>query len=106
MFYEEVDVSYTLVSPSLSFLKGVAKLKNLQAEVSYVLVCAAEAWWYPKMWEKLSLNEFWLKIQERFNQDHQDFDRAAGEVFKLVWIKRSKLSVEGVQEKIEVKSKY
>ena len=34
-----------LVSPSLSFLKGVAKLKNLQDEVSYVLVCAAEAWW-------------------------------------------------------------
>ena len=33
------------VSPSLIFLKGVAKLKNLQDEVSYVLVCAAEAWW-------------------------------------------------------------
>ena len=31
------------------FLRGVAKLKNLQDEVSYVLVCAAEAWWYPKM---------------------------------------------------------
>ena len=43
------DASYTLVSPSLSFLKGVAKLKNLQDEVSYVLVCVAEAWWYPKM---------------------------------------------------------
>ena len=27
------------------FLRGVAKLKNLQDEVSYVLVCAAEAWW-------------------------------------------------------------
>ena len=46
---KEVDVSYNLVSPSLSFLKGVAKLKNLEVEESYVLVCAAEAWWYPKM---------------------------------------------------------
>jgi len=27
------DASYTLVSPSLSFLKGVAKLKGLQDEV-------------------------------------------------------------------------
>ena len=27
------------------FLRGVAKLKNLQDEVAYVLVCAAEAWW-------------------------------------------------------------
>ena len=34
-----------LVSPSLSFLKGVAKWKNLQDEVSYVLDCTAEAWW-------------------------------------------------------------
>ena len=25
------------------FLRGVAKLKNLQAEVSYVLVCAVDA---------------------------------------------------------------
>ena len=33
------------MSPSLIFLKGVAKLKNLQDEVSYVLVYAAEAWW-------------------------------------------------------------
>ena len=39
------NASYTLVSPSLSFLKGVAKLKILQDEVSYVLVCEAEAWW-------------------------------------------------------------
>ena len=27
------------------FLRGVAKWKNLQDEVSYVLDCAAEAWW-------------------------------------------------------------
>ena len=33
------------VSPSLIFLKGVAKLKNLQHEVSYVLVCTTEVWW-------------------------------------------------------------
>ena len=33
------------VSHSLIFLKGVAKLKNLQDKVSYVLVCAVEAWW-------------------------------------------------------------
>ena len=77
----------SLVSPSLSFLKGVAKLKNLQDEVSYVLDCAAEAWWYPKMWEKLSLNEVWLKVQGKFIQDHQDFGRATREAFKLVWIK-------------------
>ena len=32
-----------LVSPSLSFLKGVAKLKDLQDEVSYVLVIHLEA---------------------------------------------------------------
>ena len=51
-------------------------------------------------------NEVWLEVQERFIQDHQDFGRAIGEAFKLVWIKRPQLSVEGVQEKIEVKSKY
>ena len=33
------------VSPSLIFLKGVVKSKNLQDKVSYVLGCAAEAWW-------------------------------------------------------------
>ena len=38
--------------------------------------------------ETQSLNEVWLKVQRRFNQDHQDFDRATGEVFKLVWIKK------------------
>ena len=51
---ECLDTSYLIwkkvqatlfVSPSLIFLKGVAKLKNLQDEVSYILVCAAEAWW-------------------------------------------------------------
>ena len=34
-----------MVSPTLSFLKGVAKLKDLRDEVSYVLVCAVEVWW-------------------------------------------------------------
>ena len=34
-----------VVSPSLSFLKGVVTLKNLQDEVSYFLVYATEAWW-------------------------------------------------------------
>ena len=33
------------MSPSLIFLKGVVKSKNLQDEVSYVLVCAAETRW-------------------------------------------------------------
>jgi len=32
-------------------------LKNLQDEVSYILVCAAEAWWYPKMCEKLRVSK-------------------------------------------------
>ena len=35
----------TLLCPLVDFLKGVAKLKNLQDEVSYVLVCTVEAWW-------------------------------------------------------------
>ena len=38
------------------FLRGVAKLKNLQDEVSYVLDYVAEAWWYPKMLEKLRVS--------------------------------------------------
>ena len=50
-----------------------------------------------------SFNEFWLEVQESFIEDHQDFGRAIEEVFKLVWIKRPLLSVEGVQEKVEVK---
>ena len=32
------------------FLREVAKLKNLQDEVSYVLVCAMEAWWAHNPW--------------------------------------------------------
>ena len=35
-----------------------------------------------------SFNEVWLEVQERFIQDHQDFGRATGEAFKLVWIKK------------------
>ena len=56
--------------------------------------------------ETQSFNEVWLEVQGRFIQDHQDFDRATGEVFKLVWIKKFQLSVEGVQEEVEVKHKY
>ena len=51
-----------------------------------------------------SFNEFWLEVQESFIQDHQDFGRATGEAFKLVWIKRHQLSVEGVQEEVEKKT--
>jgi len=43
--------------------------------------------------ETQSLNEVWLKVQRRFIQDHQDFDRATGEAFKLVWIKKLQVSV-------------
>ena len=50
------DASYTLVSPTLPYLKGVAKLKNLQDEVSYVLVYVVEAWWYPKIQEELRVS--------------------------------------------------
>ena len=50
------DASYALVSPTLPYLKGVAKLRNLQNEVSYVRVCVAEAWWYPKMQEELGVS--------------------------------------------------
>ena len=53
-----------------------------------------------------SFNEVWLEVQERFIQDHQDLGRASEEVFKLVWIKKSQLSVEGVQEEVGVKPKY
>ena len=53
-----------------------------------------------------SFNEVWLEVQERFIQDHQDFGRATREAFKLVWIRRPQLSVEGVQEKVEVKSMH
>ena len=51
------------MSPSLSFLKGVAKLKNLQDEVPYVLVCVAEAWWYSRCKRELRVlnNEVWLE---------------------------------------------
>ena len=59
-----------------------------------------------EMRETQSFNEVWLKVQQSFIQDHQDFDRATGEVFKLVWIKKLQLSVEGVQEEVEVKHKY
>ena len=47
-----------------------------------------------------------MKVQRRLIEDHQDFGRATGEVFKLVWIKRSQLSVEGIQEEVEVKPMY
>ena len=40
-----------------------------------------------------SFNEFWLEVQESFIQDHQDFGRATGEAFKLVWIKRLQSSI-------------
>ena len=40
-----------------------------------------------------SFNEVWLEVQERFIQDHQDFGRATGEAFKLVWMNRPQLSV-------------
>ena len=40
-----------------------------------------------------SFNEVWLEVQGRFIQDHQDFGRATGEAFKLVWIKRPQPSV-------------
>ena len=56
--------------------------------------------------ETQSLNEVWLNVQGRFNQDHQDLDRATGEVFKLVWIKKPQLSVDGVQKEVEVKPMY
>ena len=36
------DASYTLVSPTLPYLKGVAKLKGLQDEVSCILVFHVE----------------------------------------------------------------
>ena len=43
--------------------------------------------------EVQSLNDVWLEVQERFIQDHQDFDRATEEAFKLVWIKKLQVKV-------------
>ena len=43
--------------------------------------------------EVQSLNDVWLEVQERFIQDHQDFDRVTGEAFKLVWIKKLQVKV-------------
>ena len=43
--------------------------------------------------ETQSFNEVWLEVEERFIQDHQDFGRATGEAFKLVWIKKPQVSV-------------
>ena len=63
------DASYTLVSPTLPYLKGVAKLKNLQDEVSYVLVCAAEAWWYPKIQEEALLDGEHMRKRELWPSD-------------------------------------
>ena len=40
-----------------------------------------------------SVNEAWLEVQERLIQDQQDVDKATGEAFKLVWIKRLQSSV-------------
>ena len=88
------------MSPSLSFLKGVAKLKNLQDDVSYILDCAAEAWWYPKMWEKLRFfNEVWLVVQGKFIQYHQDIDNATGEGFKSIWIEKPQVGNQGSEKK-------
>ena len=58
------------------------------------------------MRETQSFNEVWLDVQGRFIQDDQDFGRATREAFKLVWIKKPQVSVEGVQEKVEVKPMY
>ena len=43
--------------------------------------------------ETHSSNKVWLKDQGRFNQDHQDIDRATGEAYKLVWIKKPQVSI-------------
>ena len=40
-----------------------------------------------------SFNEAWLEVKESFIQDHQDFGRATGEAFKLVWIRKLQPSV-------------
>ena len=45
------------------------------------------------MKEVQGLNEVQLEVQGRFIQDHQDFDRATREAFKLVWIKKLQVSV-------------
>ena len=101
------DASYTLVSPSLCFLKGGSQVEEFARWSVLRSSLRSGSMVVPKdVRETQSLNEVWLKVQGRFNKDHQDFGRAIGEAFKLVWIKRPQLSVEGVQEKIEVKSKY
>ena len=51
--------------------------------------------------ETQSLNEVWLKVQGRFNQDHQDIGRATKEV-----LRDNSQVFEGVQEEVEVKPMY
>ena len=95
------------MSPSLSFLKGGSQVEELTRwSILHFSLCSRSVVVPKDMREIQSLKEVWLKVQGRFNQDHQDFGRATGEAFKLVWIERPQLSVEGVQENIEVKSKY
>ena len=83
-----------LVSPSLSFLKGGSQVEEFARWSVLRSSLRSRSVLVPKnVKEVQSLNEVWLKDQGRFIQDHQDFDRATGEVFKLVWIKRPQVNV-------------
>ena len=82
-----------LVSPSLSFLKGGSQVEEFARWSVLRSSLRSRSVVVPKnVRETQSFNEVWLRVQRRFNQDHQDFGRATGEVFKLVWIKRPQLS--------------
>jgi len=96
-----------LVSPSLSFLKGDSQVEEFARwSILRSSLCNGSMVVPKDVRETQSFNEVWLKVHWRFIQDQQDFGRATGEVFKLVWIKKPQLSVDGVQEKGEVKPKY
>ena len=82
------------MSPSLSFLKGGSQAEEFASQSVIHSCLRSGSVVLPKdVRETQSLNEVWIKVQRRFIQDHQDFGRATGEVFKLVWIKRPRLSV-------------
>ena len=71
MFYKEVDVSYTLVSPSLSFLKGGSHVEEFASQSVLRSCLHSGSVVVPKdVRETQSLNEVWLKVQRRFIQDH------------------------------------
>ena len=87
-----------LVSPSLSFLKGGSQVEEFASWSILRSSLRSGSVVVPKdVRETQNFNEVWLKVQWRFIQDHQDFGRATGEAFKLVWIRNLRQVFEEIQ---------